>query len=82
MVKLKVVVIIYIDIYWDGIFKGFNIEVLRELVIVVSILVIVFGGISLINDLLNLLVLEIIGVKGVIVGCVLYIGGISFKEVN
>lgn len=82
MVKFKVVGIIYIDIYWDGIFKGFNIEVLRELVIVVSILVIVFGGISLIIDLLSLLVLEIIGVKGVIVGCVLYIGDISFIEVN
>ncbi|ABG52787.1 1-(5-phosphoribosyl)-5-[(5-phosphoribosylamino)methylideneamino] imidazole-4-carboxamide isomerase [Trichodesmium erythraeum IMS101] len=82
MAKLKVAAIIYTDIHRDGTLKGPNIEALRELATAVSIPVIASGGISSINDLLNLLALETIGVKGAIVGRALYTGGISLKEAN
>ena len=48
----------------------------------VSIPVIASGGISSITDLLSLLALETIGVKGAIVGRALYTGDISLTEAN
>ncbi|MDE5108234.1 MAG: HisA/HisF-related TIM barrel protein, partial [Trichodesmium sp. St17_bin3_1_1] len=74
--------IIYTDIHRDGTLKGPNIEALRELATVVSIPVIASGGISSITDLLSLLALETIGVKGAIVGRALYTGDISLTEAN
>jgi len=82
MAKFKVAGIIYTDIHRDGTLKGPNIEALRELATVVSIPVIASGGISSITDLLSLLALETIGVKGAIVGRALYTGDISLTEAN
>ncbi len=82
MAKFKVAAIVYTDIHRDGTLKGPNIEALRELATAVNIPVIASGGVSSITDLLSLLTLEPIGVKGAIVGRALYTGDISLTEAN
>ncbi len=72
--------IIYTDIYRDGTLQGPNREALRELAEAISIPVIASGGVSSVTDLLNLLVLEPLGVTGAIVGRALYTGDLSLKE--
>jgi phosphoribosylformimino-5-aminoimidazole carboxamide ribotide isomerase len=72
--------IIYTDIYRDGTLQGPNREALRELAEAIATPVIASGGVSSVTDLLNLLVLEPIGVTGVIVGRAIYTGDLSLKE--
>jgi len=72
--------IIYTDIHRDGTMQGPNREALRELAEAIAIPVIASGGVSSITDLLNLLALEPIGVKGAIVGRALYTGDIVLQE--
>lgn len=72
--------IIYTDIHRDGTLQGPNLEALRELAEVVAIPVIASGGVSSVTDLLNLLALEPLGVKGAIVGRALYTGEVSLVE--
>lgn len=74
-----VLVIIYIDIDRDGVMQGLNIVVIEVLVWVVNILVIVLGGVSLMQDLLVLCDMWVI--VGVILGWVLYDGVINLGEV-
>jgi phosphoribosylformimino-5-aminoimidazole carboxamide ribotide isomerase len=72
--------IIYTDISRDGTLVGPNLEALKELAQVTNIPVIASGGISSLTDLLSLLSLESLGVKGVIVGKALYTGKVDLKE--
>jgi phosphoribosylformimino-5-aminoimidazole carboxamide ribotide isomerase len=71
--------IIYTDIHRDGTLQGPNLEALRDLATVIPIPVIASGGISSVTDLLSLLSLEPVGVKGVIIGRALYTGAVSVK---
>ncbi|MFB2935345.1 1-(5-phosphoribosyl)-5-[(5-phosphoribosylamino)methylideneamino]imidazole-4-carboxamide isomerase [Aerosakkonemataceae cyanobacterium BLCC-F154] len=80
MAKMGVAEIIYTDIHRDGTLQGPNLEALRELVSSLSIPVIASGGVSSLTDLLSLLALEPLGVRGAIVGRALYTGDVSLKE--
>ena len=80
MTSVGIAGIIYTDIYRDGTMQGPNIEALRQLAENVDVPVIASGGISSITDLLNLLSLEAIGVKGAIVGRAIYTGDIQLRE--
>lgn len=76
----KAAAIIYTDISRDGTLVGPNIEALRQLAQVTNIPIIASGGISSLTDLFNLLPLESLGVKGVIVGKAIYTGKLDLKE--
>ncbi|MFB2919338.1 1-(5-phosphoribosyl)-5-[(5-phosphoribosylamino)methylideneamino]imidazole-4-carboxamide isomerase [Aerosakkonema funiforme] len=80
MAELGCAAIIYTDIHRDGTLQGPNLEALRELVTSISIPVIASGGVSSLTDLLSLLALEPLGVKGAIVGRALYTGDVSLQE--
>jgi len=80
MQEMGAAAIIYTDIYRDGTLQGPNLDALRELASAISLPIIASGGVSSITDLLNLLVLQPQGVKGVIIGRALYTGDISLKE--
>jgi phosphoribosylformimino-5-aminoimidazole carboxamide ribotide isomerase len=80
MEKLGAVAIIYTDIHRDGTMQGPNLEALRQLAGELTIPVIASGGVSQVQDLLNLLSLESLGVNGVIIGKALYTGDIQLEE--
>ncbi|MBD1849864.1 1-(5-phosphoribosyl)-5-[(5-phosphoribosylamino)methylideneamino]imidazole-4-carboxamide isomerase [Leptolyngbya sp. FACHB-711] len=80
MAGFGVAAIIYTDIHRDGTLQGANLDALRELANAVSVPVIASGGVSSVNDLMQLLRLEAIGVTGAIVGRALYTGAVSLKE--
>ena len=80
MTSVGIAGIIYTDIHRDGTMQGPNVEALRQLAENVDVPVIASGGISSITDLLNLLSLESIGVKGAIVGRAIYTGDIQLRE--
>lgn len=79
MSQLGAAAIIYTDIHRDGTLTGPNLEALRELAESIPIPIIASGGVSSITDLLSLLALEPLGVRGVIVGRALYTGDVSLK---
>lgn len=72
--------IIYTDIHRDGTLSGVNEAALREMAEAVEIPVIASGGVSGLTDLLSLLAIEPIGVRGVIVGKALYTGDLDLSE--
>lgn len=80
MAQLGIAAIVYTDIHRDGTLEGPNLEALREVASAVGVPAIASGGISSITDLLSLLALEPLGVKGAIVGRALYTGDILLKE--
>jgi phosphoribosylformimino-5-aminoimidazole carboxamide ribotide isomerase len=80
MADVGIAGIIYTDIHRDGTMQGPNIEALRQLAENVDVPVIASGGISSITDLLSLLSLESVGVKGAIVGRAIYTGDIQLRE--
>ena len=80
MAQMGAAEIIYTDIHRDGTLQGPNLEALRELATNLSIPVIASGGVSSLTDLLSLLALEPIGVRGAIVGRAIYTGDVSLKE--
>ncbi len=80
MARQGAAAIIYTDIQRDGTLSGPNLEGLRELAVAIDIPVIASGGVSSLTDLLSLLALESLGVKGVIVGRALYTGDVNLKE--
>jgi phosphoribosylformimino-5-aminoimidazole carboxamide ribotide isomerase len=80
MTSVGIAGIIYTDIHRDGTMQGPNIEALRQLAENVDVPVIASGGVSSITDLLNLVSLESVGVKGAIVGKAIYTGDIQLKE--
>ncbi len=80
MDQIGVAGIIYTDIFRDGTLQGPNLDALRHIAESVDIPIIASGGVSSITDLLSLLSLEPLGVKGVIVGKAIYTGNIDLKE--
>jgi phosphoribosylformimino-5-aminoimidazole carboxamide ribotide isomerase len=80
MAQLGAAAIIYTDIHRDGTLTGPNLDALRELATSIEIPVIASGGVSCLRDLLNLLGLEALGVKGAIVGKAIYTGDVDLRE--
>ncbi|MBE9032710.1 1-(5-phosphoribosyl)-5-[(5-phosphoribosylamino)methylideneamino]imidazole-4-carboxamide isomerase [filamentous cyanobacterium LEGE 11480] len=80
MAKLGAAAIIYTDIHRDGTLQGPNMESLRELAAGIDIPVVASGGVSSVQDLVNLLKLEPIGVTSAIVGRAIYTGDVDLKE--
>ncbi|MEI6306325.1 MAG: 1-(5-phosphoribosyl)-5-[(5-phosphoribosylamino)methylideneamino]imidazole-4-carboxamide isomerase [Deltaproteobacteria bacterium] len=72
--------IIYTDISRDGMLQGPNIEATKALAEAISIPVIASGGVSSLNDIKNLIVIESSGVNGVITGKAIYTGAIKLAE--
>lgn len=72
--------IIYTDLLRDGSLTGPNIEAIQEFVRSIELPVIASGGISSMEDLENLALLEDIGLYGVILGKALYEKSIDLKE--
>ena len=70
----------FTDIHRDGMQTGPNLEATRRLAEAISIPVVASGGISSIEDVKNLLLLEEVGVIGMIIGKALYTGGLDLKE--
>ncbi len=80
MAKQGVAAIIYTDIQRDGTLSGPNLPALRALAGAIDIPVIASGGVSSLGDLLSLLALEPLGIKGAIVGRAIYTGDLDLKE--
>lgn len=70
----------FTDIHRDGMQTGPNIEETRRLAEKVSIPVVASGGVSTIDDIINLIPLKKVGLAGVITGRALYDGTLSLKE--
>ena len=70
----------FTDIYRDGMETGPNLEETRLLAESISIPVVASGGVSTIEDIINILSLESCGVVGVITGKAIYSGTLDFKE--
>ncbi|MCS6960022.1 MAG: 1-(5-phosphoribosyl)-5-[(5-phosphoribosylamino)methylideneamino]imidazole-4-carboxamide isomerase [Pseudanabaenaceae cyanobacterium SKYGB_i_bin29] len=79
LATLGIAGIVYTDIQRDGTLQGPNLEQLRQLAMAVDVPIIASGGISTVQDLLNLLTLEPLGVTGVIIGKALYTGNLDLK---
>jgi len=75
-----VAAIIFTDIHRDGMQTGPNINETRRLAENVSIPVIASGGVSTIEDIINLFPLKEAGVTGVITGRAIYNGTLNLKE--
>jgi phosphoribosylformimino-5-aminoimidazole carboxamide ribotide isomerase len=80
MAELGVKEIIYTDIHRDGTLQGPNLIALREMAEAIPLEVIASGGVSSLDDIRNLSVLEPLGVSGVIMGQALYTGRVDLKE--
>lgn len=72
--------IIYTDILRDGMMQGVNIESTKKLAESVRIPVIASGGVTNMNDLVELQKIEESGVSGVITGRAIYEGTLDFAE--
>jgi len=75
-----VAAIISTDIATDGTLAGPNLQALRAMAAASPIPVIASGGVGSLTDLLALLALEPLGVRGVIVGRALYDGSVELRE--
>ena len=81
MEKVGVKTIIYTDIKKDGMLAGPNIEATGSMAQAIkSAELIASGGVSSLQDIKNLKVLEPLGVTGVIVGKALYTGDIQLED--
>ena len=72
--------IVFTDIHKDGMQTGPSIEQTRHLAEAVSMPIIASGGVSDIEDILELVPLEPLGVEGVITGKALYAGTLNLRE--
>ncbi|MFC1814387.1 1-(5-phosphoribosyl)-5-[(5-phosphoribosylamino)methylideneamino]imidazole-4-carboxamide isomerase [Thermodesulfobacteriota bacterium] len=77
---IGVAAINFTDIYRDGMQTGPNITATRQLAEAVTIPVVASGGVSVIEDIINLMSLESAGVVGVITGKALYSGTLDLKK--
>jgi len=68
------------DITKDGMMRGPNLELLREVCAATDRPIIASGGVSTLDDLRALATLEPIGVEGVIAGKALYQGAFTVRE--
>jgi len=78
--KMGLNTIIYTDISKDGTLKGPNIQDTKNLLKETRIKIIVSGGISALDDILRLKMLEIQGLTGIIIGKALYEGKFTLAE--
>ena len=72
--------VIYTDISRDGMLQGVNIPAMRKMAESLDIPVIASGGVSNIDDIINLKELENAGVEGVILGKALYTGALTLAD--
>jgi phosphoribosylformimino-5-aminoimidazole carboxamide ribotide isomerase len=72
--------IIFTDIQRDGMQIGPNIEETRKLAVSVHIPVLASGGVGSLDHIRNLMVLEAVGVTGVITGKALYSGQLRLED--
>lgn len=72
--------IIFTDIAKDGMMQGVNLEATKELAEAVRIPIIASGGVTNMQDLIELQKLEESGVQGVITGRAIYEGTLDFEE--
>jgi len=72
--------IIYTDIARDGMMQGVNLEATQRLAESVNIPIIASGGVTNMNDLIELQKIEDSGVSGVITGRAIYEGTLDFAE--
>lgn len=72
--------IIYTDIGRDGMMDGFNVESTRALAAAITIPVIASGGVSSLDDIDRLKLIEYDGVMGAIIGRALYEGTMSLAD--
>ncbi|MFW0860763.1 MAG: 1-(5-phosphoribosyl)-5-[(5-phosphoribosylamino)methylideneamino]imidazole-4-carboxamide isomerase [Dethiobacter sp.] len=79
MGDLGVKEIIYTDINRDGTLQGPNLAALEEMAKAVSQQVIASGGVSSLNDIERICLLESLGVSGVILGQALYTGRVDLR---
>jgi phosphoribosylformimino-5-aminoimidazole carboxamide ribotide isomerase len=70
----------FTDIHRDGMKTGPNIDETRRLAEAISIPVVASGGVSTVKDIQDLMILEPVGVVGVIIGRALYSGSLNLKE--
>lgn len=70
--------IIYTDIARDGMMQGVNLEATKHLAESVNIPIIASGGVTDINDLIELQKIESSGISGVITGRAIYEGTLDF----
>jgi len=70
----------FTDIHRDGMQTGPNIPETQRLAEAISIPVVASGGVAVIEDIINLLPLESVGVTGVITGKALYSGTLDLKR--
>lgn len=80
MKELGIRRVIFTDTKRDGTLQGPNLENTKELAEKTGLKVIASGGISSLEDLVNIKHLEPYGVEGAIVGKALYAGRIKFQE--
>lgn len=72
--------ILYTDIKRDGMLSGPNLTMIKKLLDLVDIKIIASGGISNLEDIINLKGFETLGLEGAVVGRALYTGDISLKK--
>lgn len=72
---------VVIDVMKDGMFCGLNFELLCEVILCMLKFVVVFGGIFNFDDIVVFCEFVLLGVEGVIVGKVFYVGVFIFVEV-
>lgn len=72
---------IFTDISRDGMMQGPNIDSIRQFASVTNLPVIASGGVSRIEDALNILALEPEGVEGMIIGKALYDKTLDYRTV-
>jgi phosphoribosylformimino-5-aminoimidazole carboxamide ribotide isomerase len=72
--------IIYTDILSDGMMQGLNVEMTRKVAASVAIPVTASGGVSRLQDIENLALVQEAGIDEVIVGRALYVGAFSLEE--
>jgi len=78
--KVGVASIVFTDIKRDGMLIGPNIGAAKELAESIVIPVIISGGISSLNDIQQIIPLEAVGIRGMIIGRAIYDGSIDLKE--
>ena len=78
--KLQVKEIIITDISRDGTLKGTNLEFIKKILLSSSLNLIIAGGVSSLDDIINFKKLEGKGISGVIIGKALYEGRVDLKK--
>ena len=72
---------VFTDISRDGMMQGPNIDSIRKFARVTQLPVIASGGVSRVEDVLNLMALQPDGVEGMIIGKALYDKNLDYREV-